>query len=220
MASDVREYLRAAQAAEIQGDNARAAELLRTAATAYQQAGNSPRAEQMLRHAQRLDARPSSPGGRPDSPPQASRAVDPRFAERGPTLADPALAAWCSFCCRPGREVGALVAGAAGAYICAGCLAHARRLIPQASSSAASLAVGPACGASDGKPDARALASLHGALEAAARALADVASRLASVGGLPKSAAKSLGADVPHSPREPVKGSVSSRRTRRGRRRR
>ncbi|MBF5044142.1 hypothetical protein FGE12_17215 [Aggregicoccus sp. 17bor-14] len=43
------------------------------------------------------------------------------MVERGPTRADPALEAWCSFCCRPHTEVGALVAGPAGAFICAGC---------------------------------------------------------------------------------------------------
>src|SRR5262249_60349957 len=58
MASDVREYLRAAQAAEVRGEKARAAELLRTAADEYQKAGNDARAQQMLRHAQRLEGSP------------------------------------------------------------------------------------------------------------------------------------------------------------------
>ncbi len=127
MASDVREYLRAAQAAEIRGDVARAVELLRTAAGAYKDAGNHPRAEQMLRHAQRLEARPSSLV--PDGRDRRSRAADPEFAERGPTLADPATSAWCSFCCRPREEVGALVAGPAGAFICGGCVIHSSSLL-------------------------------------------------------------------------------------------
>lgn len=42
--------------------------------------------------------------------------------DRGPQAADPAVEAWCSFCCRPKAEVGALVAGPAGAYICASCV--------------------------------------------------------------------------------------------------
>ncbi|MCI0668873.1 MAG: ClpX C4-type zinc finger protein [Myxococcaceae bacterium] len=49
--------------------------------------------------------------------------------ERGPSLADPALEAWCSFCCRPGREVGRLVAGPAGAFVCAACVDTAARLL-------------------------------------------------------------------------------------------
>ncbi|MHB8877619.1 MAG: ClpX C4-type zinc finger protein, partial [Myxococcaceae bacterium] len=49
--------------------------------------------------------------------------------ERGPTLADPAIPAWCSFCCRPIREVGPLVAGPAGAFICLPCIGEARGLL-------------------------------------------------------------------------------------------
>jgi hypothetical protein len=49
--------------------------------------------------------------------------------DRGPQAADPALEAWCSFCCRPRGEVGALIAGPAGAYICAGCVSASARLL-------------------------------------------------------------------------------------------
>ncbi len=153
MASDVREYLRAAQAAEIRGEKARAAELLRTAAGEYQKAGNDARAQQMLRHAQRLEGspsevahlapqtarplewnrEPSSAAGRSqegeEKSERRSRAADPEFAERGPALADPAAQAWCSFCCRPRDEVGALVAGPAGAFICATCVAESSSLL-------------------------------------------------------------------------------------------
>src|SRR5258708_22838469 len=59
MASDVREYLRAAQAAEIRGDKASAAEILKAAADAFQKAGNDPRAQQMLRHVARLKGNPA-----------------------------------------------------------------------------------------------------------------------------------------------------------------
>lgn len=45
----------------------------------------------------------------------------PMLVERAPTLADPDVDAWCSFCCRPGREVGRLVAGPTGSYVCAAC---------------------------------------------------------------------------------------------------
>jgi hypothetical protein len=162
MASDVREYLRAAQAAEIRGDKARAAEILRTVAGEYQKAGNDPRAQQMLRHAERLEGSPSQvplpapqlerapePSPEPRSAAvearddgargnRRSRAADPEFAERGPALADPAAPAWCSFCCRPGDEVGPLVAGPAGAFICAACATESASLLGGASRSSSS----------------------------------------------------------------------------------
>lgn len=53
----------------------------------------------------------------------------PAAFERGPQRADPALEAWCSFCCRPGAEVGSLVAGPAGAFICAGCVTSSAALV-------------------------------------------------------------------------------------------
>lgn len=49
--------------------------------------------------------------------------------QRTPQVADPALDAWCSFCCRPKDEVGPLVAGPAGAFICSTCGALALRLL-------------------------------------------------------------------------------------------
>jgi hypothetical protein len=152
MASDVREYLRAAQSAEIRGDTARAVELLKTAADAYQKAGNEARALQMLRQVERLERKPerSASSARPPQPlgafpalasvadgdathrePTKSRrhASDPEFAERGPVLADAAAPAWCSFCCRPREEVGAVVAGPAGAFICGLCLRRSMQLL-------------------------------------------------------------------------------------------
>ncbi|MCP3164229.1 hypothetical protein LZ199_15140 [Myxococcus sp. QH3KD-4-1] len=53
----------------------------------------------------------------------------PRIIERGPTRADAALDAWCSFCCRPRAEVGDLVAGPAGAFICKACLTESASLL-------------------------------------------------------------------------------------------
>src|SRR5262249_2020594 len=53
--------------------------------------------------------------------PEPLPGLDRPLFERTPTLADPALEAWCSFCCRPSREVGALVAGPSQAYVCRGC---------------------------------------------------------------------------------------------------
>ncbi len=49
--------------------------------------------------------------------------------ERGPTRADPALEAWCSFCCRPRTEVGELVAGPSGSFICRACVGEAGGLL-------------------------------------------------------------------------------------------
>src|SRR5260370_8303277 len=95
MASDVREYLRAAQAAEIRGDKASAAEILKAAADAFLKAGNDPRAQQMLRHVARLKGDPA-PGEapRPETAPDRdevsdmTREVSPRGEFRSPA-ADP-----------------------------------------------------------------------------------------------------------------------------------
>ncbi|RKG90603.1 hypothetical protein D7W82_03560 [Corallococcus sp. CA049B] len=61
--------------------------------------------------------------------PARGRRREKRIIERGPTRADPALDAWCSFCCRPRGEVGDLVAGPAGAFICKGCLGESQGLL-------------------------------------------------------------------------------------------
>jgi hypothetical protein len=71
----------------------------------------------------------------PVAPPVETRKEDPppegevAFIERGPTRADPSLDAWCSFCCRPRSEVGSLVAGPAGAFICAACIGESGALL-------------------------------------------------------------------------------------------
>ncbi|MCP3100849.1 hypothetical protein LZ198_18420 [Myxococcus sp. K15C18031901] len=79
-----------------------------------------------------LDARATPTEWRPevrteDAPPRRRR--EPRIIERGPTRADVSLDAWCSFCCRPQGETGALVAGPAGAFICKACLAESASLL-------------------------------------------------------------------------------------------
>jgi len=66
---------------------------------------------------------------REDLAPHAPPEEPGRFIERGPTRADPSLDAWCSFCCRPRAEVGALVAGPAGAFICAACIGESGGLL-------------------------------------------------------------------------------------------
>jgi hypothetical protein len=153
---DAREYIRDAQTAEIQGDKAQAIELLIKAADLYQREGKAMRAAQMLRHAQRLggdefedvDSSPPMPdlaaakvyhlpdSPAPPAPPPSSApngdlegATLRKMVERGPTLALPALRAWCSFCCRPSDEVGAVIAGPAGAFICRSCLDESERLL-------------------------------------------------------------------------------------------
>jgi hypothetical protein len=133
MGDDVREYLRAAQAAELQGNKPQAVELLRKAAALYRNQGNTSRALQMLRHAHRIDGKNAEVEqelGRMEWLPVLDEPARPReLIERGPTLADPALQAWCSFCCRPRTEVGELVAGPAGAFICAACVRESFRLL-------------------------------------------------------------------------------------------
>jgi hypothetical protein len=92
-----------AQAAEARGDKPGAISLLKRVAELYRDAQNPGRALKML----------------------PSRV----FEERSAVLAPPSLDAWCSFCCRPKREVGPLVAGPTGTFICASCTDTARALL-------------------------------------------------------------------------------------------
>lgn len=62
-------------------------------------------------------------------PGAARRASSTTFGPRGPMLADAAAEAWCSFCCRPSAEAGALAEGANGAFVCSSCLRQAARLL-------------------------------------------------------------------------------------------
>lgn len=170
MSDEAREYLRAAQAAEIRGDKLQAVELLRKAAALYRGRGNPARALQMLRQARRLDVDQGQVDEEirrldwtPDHPlrraagdedlAETERALAPldeaanprpqRLIERVPVKADPSLNAWCSFCCNPTREVGDLVAGPAGAFICAGCLGSAGRILGVRVDAAGADAAGP-----------------------------------------------------------------------------
>ncbi|HME89974.1 MAG TPA: ClpX C4-type zinc finger protein, partial [Myxococcaceae bacterium] len=186
MPEDIREYIRAAQAAEIRGEKSHAVQLLKQAARLYESAGNRGRSLQMLRHAARLESDGAEPNQSPRDPPPSAPgaensparrpatatqpdaasskaalagqfvdrgpalpdpAADPQrpatqrdvtnrkaslarqLADRGPALADPVADAWCSFCCRPRAEVGALIAGPAGAFLCAECLSQASKLL-------------------------------------------------------------------------------------------
>jgi hypothetical protein len=58
-----------------------------------------------------------------------ARRMEPSVFDRGPQPADPAIDAWCSFCCKPKAEVGSLIAGPAGAFICASCLSTSAKLL-------------------------------------------------------------------------------------------
>jgi hypothetical protein len=116
VADDVRQLVMFAQAAERSGDLRMAQELLEQAARACEAAGRTARAEQLRRHALRLAETLPGDAKRP-------------FVERLPALADPAVSAWCSFCCRPDGEVGRLVAGPAGAFICKACVLRAQGLL-------------------------------------------------------------------------------------------
>jgi hypothetical protein len=58
---------------------------------------------------------------------EAEEAVPSRKPiERGPTRAG-TVDAWCSFCCRPTQEIGELVAGPTGSFICSGCVLESTR---------------------------------------------------------------------------------------------
>lgn len=124
--SDVREVLADAQAAEARGEKAEAVALLRRAAEIYRDSGNASRALKMLRHIRRLEGIDElevleGGGDEGEAEPRRRRVIE----ERGPQLADPSLDAWCSFCCRPKTEAGALVSGPTGTFICASCLGAA-----------------------------------------------------------------------------------------------
>lgn len=147
--SDIRRLLSDAQDAERRGKKDEAVRLLRVAAAWYRDRQMLRRAAQMLRQARRVegveeeepeavfgfdapDDGPTPPrelnGDSLDSdPPNEERAM--LVEQRAPQLADPALDAWCSFCCRPKVEIGPLVAGPAGAYICEACMATATSLL-------------------------------------------------------------------------------------------
>ena len=120
------------------------------------------------------DATPDMPpeDGLPESAPRRRR--EKRLIDRGPTRADATLDAWCSFCCRPRTEVGDLVAGPTGAFICKGCLSESFSLLDDVTPVAPPARprpLEPAGAFMDlvGQTEARAL--LDGALQAGTRCL-------------------------------------------------
>jgi len=109
-----------------------------------------------------------------DEEPAPRRRRAPRIIERGPTRADVAADAWCSFCCRPQAEVGALVAGPAGAFICKACLTESASLLGDVTpvprpTHPGSTAASAADVAFVGQPEV--MASLERSLHAGARCL-------------------------------------------------
>jgi hypothetical protein len=152
VADEVREYLRAAQEAELRKDVPAAVDRLRQAASLYSRRGSLSRAVSVLRHALRIGpgteglaeelaeaeaaeaAGPEVPARVPEvaPSPELQAALDALDDERelvledhpvarAPVPATAGLEAWCSFCCQPAREVGALAAGASGTFICGPC---------------------------------------------------------------------------------------------------
>lgn len=120
--SEIRTLLANAQAAELRGDKPEAARILREAASYYRERQQLTQAARMLRQARKAEGLPDEP--EEDESVFGFEAPDRVLIEqRTPQLADPAIDAWCSFCCKPKSEVGGLVAGPAGSFICAGCTA-------------------------------------------------------------------------------------------------
>lgn len=133
--SNARELLREAQEAEVRGDKAEAVRLLRRAAEVYRDQKLGTKAIKVLRHIRRLegvdeDAVPALEPVMPFETQVFEGPKEPRLMpERGPALADPAVPAWCSFCCKPDKEVGRLVAAPTGTYICGGCITAAKEML-------------------------------------------------------------------------------------------
>jgi hypothetical protein len=137
---EIRDLVCQAQEAEVQGDVARAVSLLTEAARLHAAGSETERAAVLYRHCLRLcpdrvDLRAALQDleTRASVEKEAGTTVPRRLhllelPQRGPTAADPSLDCWCSFCCRPKREVGPMVAGPAGAFICRVCIEAASPL--------------------------------------------------------------------------------------------
>lgn len=129
--SEIRSLLARAQQAERTGDTPRAVALLQEAAAWYRDRQLLKKAAQMLRHVRRVQGLEEEPDGvfgfgsdfEGDAVPEQTFEPPQQVLveQREARLADPSVDAWCSFCCRPTQEVGPLVAGPAGAFICEGC---------------------------------------------------------------------------------------------------
>lgn len=130
--SEIRKLLSSAQEAETEGRKDDAIKLLREAAAWYRDRQLLKRAAQMLRQARRVEGVEEESGDEVFGFGEEFEAELPApvlVEERVPKLADPAADAWCSFCCRPKTEVGPVVAGPAGAFVCAGCVSISTTLL-------------------------------------------------------------------------------------------
>jgi hypothetical protein len=149
--SAIRELIRRAQTAELGGQFDRAVELLEEAASRALEQADSGRAASLLRHCLRLAPSRADLAHRLEQLPgdlaAPRRALD--LPPRGPAPADPAADAWCSFCCRPKLEVGPVVAGPAGAFICAACIDAAARIAARDGAPRPAVAQEPAAPAPD-----------------------------------------------------------------------
>lgn len=158
MRDEIREHIRKAQEAELDGDAFRAVRHLEQAAGLHLEVQDWRRAAALYRHCLRLmpdrqDLREAleraesvsgadtpavmAPSPELEAALAAAEAVEAEAIEvepprvrrelppRGPTPADPSIDCWCSFCCRPKTEAGAMVSGPAGAFICSECVVAA-----------------------------------------------------------------------------------------------
>lgn len=142
--SEIRELLAAAQSAEGSGDLLTAIRHLTNAAEWYRSRALDPRAAQMERQVERLKARLSERGAEDDGFGFGDGfAADARGLEVRTARLDDGTSNWCSFCCRPATEVGRLVAGPAGSYICAACVVHGGVLLGQSTVPVARMADAP-----------------------------------------------------------------------------
>ncbi len=125
--SEIRQLLADAQSAELRGEKVEAARLFREAASFYREREQLTQATRMLRQARRVE------GVEED---EAEFEIPERVLveQRTPRLADASADAWCSFCCCPKRQVGPLVEGPAGAFICRSCTEVSRALLAGAGS--------------------------------------------------------------------------------------
>ncbi len=135
---EVRELIRKAQAAEVDGDKDAAVELLAQAARMHLQEGEPQRAARLYRNFLRLSPDRSDlrtaletleAGGAGEDPLLLGGGRVIELPRRGPTAADDSLECWCSFCCRPKSEAGPMISGPAQAFICRSCLDAASGLI-------------------------------------------------------------------------------------------
>lgn len=126
--SEIRSLLANAQSAEMRGEKDEAAKLLREAATYYRDRQQLRRSAQMLRQARRVEGLPED---EPDESVFGFEAPEDKVLveQREPKLADPNADAWCSFCCRPKTEVGPVVGGPTGSFVCASCVSTSSQLL-------------------------------------------------------------------------------------------